>query len=333
MAKIIRHNGQFAHYAPGVIYDIGIVDPFTKTRIPFYVGETSDPTERLKAHTRAGKSADDESTLVYQTIRALDDACIAWTMEPLAEFGEEGPTDLEDEWIMKHLYSGYKLKNMKKGNANWMAEREACASDMRSRSISSYRKYKEVLSVEEKQAEAERKQAEWIRQETNKTNAWLAVATQQARVAELERHRAIREAEIKKLTAEAYAEQEKQKQERLERARLQRERLDAEQAERRAQQVQKEQENQKHQTILREQREAQWEADRPAREARLKAEVEAKQLAEIKRQAQWVAEEQLQKTNREEWIKTLLIKPDLTQYEMVQVSKHICEQIKNKEQV
>jgi len=304
MAKIIRHNGQFAHYAPGVIYDIGVIEPITTIRTPFYVGETSDPTERLKAHARAGKNADDESTLVYQTIRALDDAGVEWTMETLAEFGKEGPTDLEDEWIMKHLYDGYKLKNMKKGNANWMAQREACEADMRSRSIISYRKYKEVLSVEEKQAEAERKQAEWIRQETNKTNAWLAAATQQARQTEAQRQ----------------AEQVRKE-------------LEIQMEQRRAQQVQKEQENKKHQTILREQREAQWEADRPAREARLKAQVEAKQLAEIKRQAQWVAEEQLQKTNYEEWIKTLLIKTDLTQYEMVQVSKHICEQIKNKEQV
>jgi len=163
--KIYNHNGEFAHYAPGIIYDIGIIDPTTNTRIPFYVGETSDPAGRLKAHQRAGKNADDESTLVYQTIRALDDAGIEWTMETLVKFDKEGPTDLEDEWIMKHLYSGYKLKNMKKGNANWMAEREACAVDMRKRSISSYRKYKEVITQEE----LDRKHAEWMLEEAKKT--------------------------------------------------------------------------------------------------------------------------------------------------------------------
>lgn len=165
MAKIIRHNGEFAHYEPGVIYDIGVIDLVTNTRTPFYVGETSNPAERLKAHTRAGRIADDESTLVYQTIRALNDAGLAWDMQVLTDFGEEGPTDLEDEWIMKHLYSGFKLKNMKKGNANWMADREACAADMRKRSISSYRKYKEVITQED----LDSKHAEWMRKEAEQT--------------------------------------------------------------------------------------------------------------------------------------------------------------------
>jgi len=286
MAKIIRHNGQFAHYAPGVIYDIGITDPTTNTRTPFYVGETSDPEERLKAHARAGKNADDESTLVYQTIKALDDAGVAWTMETLAEFGEEGPTDLEDEWIMKHLYDGYKLKNMKKGNANWMAEREACRDDMRQRSISSFRKYKEVLSIEEKQAEADRKHAEWMRQEEEKTNAWLREAARQAQYAEQKRLNDIHAAEVKRLTAEAYAELERQKQERLEKARIQREELEAEMAKNRAEQIRIDEENKKRQTQLRAEQLAKLEADRPAREARMKAEAEAKLQAEQHRIAE-----------------------------------------------
>lgn len=243
MAKIIRHNGEFSHYAPGIIYDIGIIDPTTNTRTPFYVGETSDPAGRLKAHARAGKNADEESTLVYQTIRALDDAGIEWTMETLAEFGKEGPTDLEDEWIMKHLYSGYKLKNMKKGNANWMAEREACAADMRVRKISSYRKYKEVLSIEEKQAEADRKHAEWMRKEEERTE---------------------------KEKAQARAEQVRQQ-------------LEAVMAQQRAEQLEKQRLKEEHLEKLKAEAAIRWEAERPAREARLKAEAESRQAAEEKR--------------------------------------------------
>lgn len=247
MAKIIRHNGEFAHYAPGIIYDIGIIDPATKDRIPFYVGETSDPEERLKAHKRAGKNADDESTLVYQTIRALDDAGVEWTMETLAEFDKEGPTDLEDEWIMKHLYSGYRLKNMKKGNANWMAEREACAADMRKRSISSFRKYKETLSIEEKEAEAARKHAEWMRQETERTERERL----QAKGEEIRRQ------------------------------------IEIEMAARRAEQVRKDLENSQRVAKIKAELEAKLEADRPAREARMKAEAEERAAADIEKQRQY----------------------------------------------
>lgn len=245
--KIYDHNGEFAHYAPGIIYDIGVIDPVTKDRTPFYVGETSDPEERLKAHKRAGKNADDESTLVYQTIRACDNAGVEWTMKELVAFGQEGPTDLEDEWIMKHLYSGYKLKNMKKGNANWMAEREACAADMRRRSISSFRKYKETLSIEEKAAEAARKHAEWMRQEEERT--------------ERERIQA--------------------------RAEIVRKELEAALAERRAEQMRIEKENAERTAKLKAEAAAKWEADRPAREARMKAEAEERAAAEIEKQRQY----------------------------------------------
>jgi hypothetical protein len=248
--KIYNHNGEFAHYAPGVIYDIGVIDPTTKTRTPFYVGETSDPEARLKAHARAGKNADDESTLVYQTIRALDEAGIEWNMETLAEFDKEGPTDLEDEWIMKHLYSGYRLKNMKKGNANWMAERESCAADMRRRSISSYRKYREVLSIEEKQAEADRKHALWLKEE-----------------------------ELRKIKEEQRREQY-EAQQRAEEVRL---KLQIEMAERRVEQVRKEAEKAERDARLKAEAAAKWEADRPAREAKLKAEAEAFQAREEQR--------------------------------------------------
>ena len=245
--KIYDNNGEFAHYAPGIIYDIGVVHPTTNVRTPFYVGETSDPEERLKAHKRAGKNADDESTLVYQAIRACDNAGAEWTMKALVEFGQEGPTDLEDEWIMKHLYSGYRLKNMKKGNANWMAEREACAADMRKRSISSYRKYKETLSIEEKAAEADRKHAEWMRQEAARTEKEVL----QARAEEVRRQ------------------------------------IEIEMAARRAEQVRKETETAERMAKIKAEAAIKWEADRPAREARMKVEAEERAAADIEKQRQY----------------------------------------------
>lgn len=260
MAKIIRHNGEFAHYEPGIIYDIGVIDPQTNTRIPFYVGETCDPEGRLLAHKRAGKNADDSSTLVYQYIKLLDENNLKWTMETLATFEQEGPTDLEDEWIMRHLYDGCKLKNMKKGNANWMAEREACATDMRVRKISSYRKYKEVLSHEQQQAEADRKHAEWMRKEAEQTERDKAQARAALVRKELEEQMARdREAALAKQSVH---------EERVER-------IKAEAA-------------------------ARWEADRPAREARLKAEAEANQAKEDAKQAAIAARIEEQKRKDKE---------------------------------
>jgi len=285
MAKIIRHNGEFSHYEPGIIYDIGVIDPQTNTRIPFYVGETCDPEGRLLAHKRAGRNADDSSTLVYQYIKLLDENNLIWTMETLAKFEQEGPTDLEDEWIMRYLYDGCQLKNMKKGNANWMAEREAAASDMRKRGINSFRKYKEVLSVEEKQAEADRKHAEWLQYQAEQVAQQAAQAkVAQARQA-IEVQQAADRAKVRKMTDEAYAALERQKQQRQDQARIRREEIEAAMAEQRTEQIRKDEIRNKQQADLISAREAQYEADKPAREARLKANAEAQAILEIERQA------------------------------------------------
>jgi hypothetical protein len=159
MAKIISGIGEDIKYSPGVIYDLGAID--NGTRIPFYVGETSNAEQRLAEHQRSGRAADQHSTVVYQTIKELDNAGIEWTMEILAEYGSEGPTDLEDEWIMNHLVAGIKLANMKKGNANWMTERQTAAADMRTRNITSYRQYRKVITQED----LDKKHAEWLREQ------------------------------------------------------------------------------------------------------------------------------------------------------------------------
>jgi hypothetical protein len=252
MAKIIYDSaGRAVGYQPGVIYDLGMI--IDGQRIPFYVGETSNPTQRFKDHVRQGENATDDSTLVYQTIKKLNEDSIKWTMATLAKFGSEGPTDLEDEWIMKHLYDGRKLSNMKKGNANWLAEREAVAGDMKRRGVSSYRKYKEVLSAEEKQAEATRKHAEWMAQEQERLR---------------------REEEIK-LQTQRFKEQEEL-----------RKRIAEEIAAKQAEIIRQRQEESKRKAEAKAAAAAKWEADRPAREARIKAEAERLQQEEQRRQEQ-----------------------------------------------
>jgi len=286
MAKIIRNtNGEFAHYHAGVIYDIGYIDQTTNTRIPFYVGETSNFDQRLKDHQRAGKNADATSTLVYQTIKEFNEAGITWTMEAVTEFGKEGPTDLEDEWIMRHLYNGHKLTNMKKGNANWMSEREAAAKDMRLRKISSYRKYREVISKEEQEAKAAAKHAKWVAEEEQRK--------------ELERIRIENERERDRLAKQRSLRQlkELERQEQLkEQQRLNREKILQETAKVQAEKI-------RQQEILKERMEkaeaekaAKWEADRPAREARIKAENE--RLEEKQRLEAYAEDLRRQERNR-----------------------------------
>lgn len=260
MAKKVYHNGEFAHYEEGVIYDLGFIDPRNNQRHIFYVGESHNPAQRLIDHKRAGKNATEESTLVYQAIKKLDDAGIKWNMYVLEEYGQEGPTDLEDEWIMRRLYSGWKLKNMKKGNANWMAEREAAAADMRVREISSYRKYKEILSQEEKQAEADRKHAEWMRKEAEQTEKEKAQA--RAAIVRQELEEQMRKDREAALVTQSVHEQRVAK-------------IKADAA-------------------------ARWEADRPAREARLRAEAEAKQAKENAKQAAIQARIEEQKRKEKE---------------------------------
>ena len=260
-----QNNG--IHYEPGIIYDLGILVDGTRT--PFYVGETSNPEQRLKDHQRAGKNADDDSTLVYQTIKAFDEADIAWDMKELDKYGDEGPTGLEDEWIMRHLYDGYKLTNMKKGNANWMAEREAAANDMRNKNIRSYKKYKEVLTQED----ADRKHAKWMAEEELRKQKeakadrkgleeWQAMLKNDIRLKKQKEERK----QVTKLVAEQQAENIRQRE--IERAK-------------------------EVKRIARAQ--AAWEADRPARETRIKAETERLQVEEQRKQQQ--AEERRQAYN------------------------------------
>ena len=272
MAKIIYDDaGQAVGYQPGVIYDLGMI--IDGQRIPFYVGETSNPTQRFKDHVRAGENATTDSTLVYQTIKKLNEDSINWTMATLANFGSEGPTDLEDEWIMKHLYDGRKLSNMKKGNANWLAEREAVAGDMKRRGVSSYRKYRAIITQED----ADRKHAEWKAQEEERQRQ--------------EEERKLREHELAQRLKEQEAENERKGLEewkiilendnRLKKQEELRKRIAEETAAKQAEIIRQREEKNKRieETIAK--AAAKWEADRPAREAKIRADTE--RLKEIDR--------------------------------------------------
>jgi hypothetical protein len=151
-------------YNSGIIYALGFTE--ADEWFPFYVGRTERPEQRFKEHQYAAKSADDTSTHVYQFIKnELVPLGIEFEMRELEKYGDEGPTDLEDEHIVKLLLDGHSLKNMKKGDANWLAERQHAAKDMKQRGMTSYRKYKERLSYEEQQRKIEEANAKRIAEE------------------------------------------------------------------------------------------------------------------------------------------------------------------------
>lgn len=145
--KIYAQDGvTVVGYEPGIIYALCYDDT------PFYVGETHKPDQRLRDHQSLGRNPPPDAETKYQFINHLNQAGIAWHMMTLVEYGSEGPEAQEDECIMALLVEGYTLTNEKKGNANWMAERQAVAQDMRERGIRSYREYQQVMAEDAQQA-------------------------------------------------------------------------------------------------------------------------------------------------------------------------------------
>lgn len=189
MAKRIPNTDLFE---PGVIYELQVqVDGSWH---PFYVGETTNLEQRLNQHRWAAEHATEDSTLVYRTIRyQLEPAGCEWRMMPVHAYGAEGPEDAEDEHIMMLLRQNQILTNEKKGNANWMAERQAQAADMRQRGMTSYRKYKEQITQEQATA----KHQKWLEEEAAKpvlnqhrVSAKLILNNVRTNVAELAEERA-----------------------------------------------------------------------------------------------------------------------------------------------
>jgi len=167
---VYNSNGELAYYEHGVIYDLGEYDPITNIRSPFYVGETLNMDGRADAHRREGKNATADSTDVYQHIKSLDQASIKWDAKELVKFGDEGSTDQEAEWIYKHLYDGYKLQNMKKGNS-WAISAKVDLEEMRKLGISSRRVFaarKEREAEDIRNAKRDIKHAKWLVEQQKK---------------------------------------------------------------------------------------------------------------------------------------------------------------------
>jgi len=140
--KIYNQAGEVTGYEPGIIYELVYAGQ------PFYVGETTDPARRLAEHQAAGRNPEANPETKYQFIAALNSQGLEWTMREVSAYGSEGPEESEDERIMELLVSGVTLTNERKGNANWMTERQTIAQDMRDRGITSYRKYQQVIERE-----------------------------------------------------------------------------------------------------------------------------------------------------------------------------------------
>jgi len=139
--KIYNEANQVVGYEPGIIYTL-VRD---RTSEPFYVGETTDQARRLAEHRWGGQNADSDSELKYQFIAALEAAGETWSMVPCFEYGSEGPEELEDELLINLLTRGYTLTNERRGNATWLAERQAIADHMCELDITSYREYRRHL--------------------------------------------------------------------------------------------------------------------------------------------------------------------------------------------
>lgn len=264
---------------------------------PFYVGQTGDPKRRIGEHRRDAKNADAESTLVYRNIKEhLNANDIEWDMFEVAKFTEADEGSWEDEHIVRLLLSGAKLWNSKKGSANWLAERQTWADDMRVRGITSFKKYKEVLTLEEHNRKIAEQNAKRIAEEQR-----LQRLEEARKQEELAREEYIKQLKIKRLerearmTAEQLAREEakriadeqraKERAEQEAKQAIQREktmkdmlaaaeraRIDREQMEKIAKQREAE-------------REAKWLAEAPMREARLRAETERLEREEAERLA------------------------------------------------
>lgn len=139
-------------YEPGVIYRLCFL--MDSELIPFYVGESIQPEIREAQHRRGGElNADSDERNVYAAIQQMNDSGTPWQMVIAERYGEDGPSDLEDEWVLKTLYDGYTLTNMKRGNANWLERMESDAKEMRKLGISSSREYRARKKAELMQPE------------------------------------------------------------------------------------------------------------------------------------------------------------------------------------
>lgn len=157
MAKKIAGTDR---YLPGVIYELEVEVDSVWT--PFYVGETTNPDRRLQQHRSAAAAATELSTCVYRTIGLIfEPQGLTWRLQPVAEYGSAGPEAEENEQIMLRLRQQHVLTNEKKGNANWLAERQAEAGHMTQLGMTNYAEYRQRVS----QQQLNRRHQQWIEQD------------------------------------------------------------------------------------------------------------------------------------------------------------------------
>jgi hypothetical protein len=157
MAKKIAGTDR---YLPGVIYELEVQVDSVWT--PFYVGETTNPDRRFQQHRSAAAAATEHSTCVYRTIALIfEPEGLAWRLQPVAEYGDTGPEAEENEQIMLRLRQQHVLTNEKKGNANWLAERQAEARHMTQLGMTNYAEYRQRVS----QQQLNQRHQQWIEQD------------------------------------------------------------------------------------------------------------------------------------------------------------------------
>lgn len=125
-------------FVPGEIYVLVSGDLDSDNWDCFYVGESINGDQRETQHQYMGSVADERSTDVYRHIKWLNDNNIPWSHQTVMTYGEEGPTDKEDEVLITLTLNGCNLKNEKRGNAHW----ELVLQVMRENNIASYQDYK-----------------------------------------------------------------------------------------------------------------------------------------------------------------------------------------------
>jgi predicted GIY-YIG superfamily endonuclease len=118
---------------------------------PFYCGRTNDMKRRLGEHRSASKTG---TETVYQVIRQIEQGGDKWEMVLLTEV-DATSKHYEKFWVYTLICEGYELANMKQGDAQQAAERDAMHS-MRGRKerYSDAQAFLDALQREQEEAAA-----------------------------------------------------------------------------------------------------------------------------------------------------------------------------------
>ena len=125
-----------------------------KNGSPFYVGRTNNMKRRLGEHRSSSKTG---TEVKYQFIRDLESNNKEWTMDILIEI-DESSKNYEDFYVYLLISEGYKLTNMKAGDAMKAGEQEAMeAMNNRGDKFSTPEEFLTAREMEIKEFEARKK--------------------------------------------------------------------------------------------------------------------------------------------------------------------------------